>query len=115
MSSNRLAAMQLEIKNVSKSFPGRGTPKVVLDRISFGIEEGRFVTLLGPSGCGKTTLLSIIAGFQQATGGQVELDGIPVTKPGPSRAFVFQDYALFPWMTVRQNILYPMKQLKVPK
>jgi NitT/TauT family transport system ATP-binding protein len=107
--------MQLEIENVSKIFHSNGNPRVVLDRVSFGIGEGQFVTLLGPSGCGKTTLLSIIAGFQKANEGQVRLDGIPVSRPGPDRAFVFQDYALFPWMTVRQNILYPMKQLRVPK
>ena len=107
--------MQLEIKDVSKIFRNNGSTKVVLDKICFGIEEGEFVTLLGPSGCGKTTLLSIIAGFQKPTEGRVELDGTAVTGPGPNRAFVFQDYALFPWMTVRQNILYPMRQLKVPK
>ena len=107
--------MQLEVKNVSKVFNNRGQARTVLNRISFTIREGQFVTLLGPSGCGKTTLLTIIAGFQKATEGAIELDGVAVTKPGPDRAFVFQDYALFPWMTVRQNILYPMKQQKLSR
>lgn len=107
--------MQLDIRNISKVFHNRGNARVILNDVSFTIREGEFVTLLGPSGCGKTTLLTIIAGFQAPSQGSVELNGVPVTKPGPDRAFVFQDYALFPWMTVRQNILYPMKQQKVPK
>lgn len=107
--------MRLDIKNLSKVFHHRGNSRTVLRNVSFSVREGQFVTLLGPSGCGKTTLLSLIASFQPPSQGSVELNGIPVTKPGPDRAFVFQDYALFPWMTVRQNILYPMKQRKIPK
>ncbi len=107
--------MRLYIKNLSKVFHNRGDTRVVLRDVSFTIQEGQFVTLLGPSGCGKTTLLSLIAGFQAPSQGSVELNGVPVMKPGPDRAFVFQDYALFPWMTVRQNILYPMKQQRIPK
>lgn len=106
--------MQLDVKNVSKVFENRGKPHCVLRQIGFTIREGQFVTLLGPSGCGKTTLLTIIAGFQQATEGTVKLGGAVVSRPGPDRAFVFQDYALFPWMTVRQNILYPLKQQRIP-
>lgn len=87
----------------------------VLNNISFEIYEGEFTCLLGPSGCGKTTTLTIIAGFQQADEGKVMIDEQPVTKPGPDRAFVFQNYALFPWMTVKDNILFPMQQLQVPK
>lgn len=105
-----MITMRLDVKNLTMAFQSRGKICVVFENISFSIGDGRFVILLGPSGCGKTTLLSIIAGFQKAVNGTVELDGIPVTKPGPDRAFVFQDYALFPWMTVGQNILYPMKQ-----
>lgn len=107
--------MQLDVKNVSKVFNGNGSERTVLKDISFTVREGQFVTLLGPSGCGKTTLLTIIAGFQKASAGRVELDGTPVTRPGPDRAFVFQDYALFPWMTVRQNVLYPMRQRKLAR
>lgn len=107
--------MQLDVKNVSKVFNNRTEARTVLNRVSFTIREGQFVTLLGPSGCGKTTLLTIIAGFQEPTEGVIELNGTPVTKPGPDRAFVFQDYALFPWMTVGENILYPMKQRKLSR
>ena len=107
--------MQLSIREVSKIFQNNGRTHVVLNNISFSVEEGQFITLLGPSGCGKTTLLTIIAGFQEPTEGHVELNGVRVIRPGPDRAFVFQDYALFPWMTVKQNILYPMKQQKIPR
>lgn len=106
--------MELQVEHVCKIFANNGNQHTVLDNVSFTVKEGQFVTLLGPSGCGKTTLLSIIAGFQGSSGGRVSIDGRKVTKPGPDRGFVFQNYALFPWMTVKENILYPMKQQKVP-
>ena len=87
----------------------------VLKDVSFEIEEGQFVCLLGPSGCGKTTTLTIVAGFQKPTEGIIEVNGNVVTKPGPDRAFMFQNYALFPWLKVGENIEYPMKKMKVPK
>jgi len=102
--------MELVLNNIGKVFYNEGTPKTVLQDVSFSVKEGQFVTLLGPSGCGKTTLLSIIAGFLKASSGEVKLNGALVNKPGPDRGFVFQDFALFPWMTVRENILFPMKQ-----
>lgn len=105
---------ELIVSNVSKSY-GRGTNRhVVLDRINLEVKKGEFVSLLGPSGCGKTTLLNIIAGFLQADGGSVAVEGHDITGPGPDRGFVFQSFALFPWMTVRQNILYPMKRQAYP-
>jgi NitT/TauT family transport system ATP-binding protein len=106
--------MELKVEDVSKNFINDGSVHTVLKGLKFSVHEGQFVTLLGPSGCGKTTLLTIIAGFQAASGGRVLSNGQMVTKPGPDRGFVFQNYALFPWMTVRENILYPMKQRKVP-
>lgn len=105
--------MELVLNNIGKVFYNEGTPKTVLKDVSFSVKEGQFVTLLGPSGCGKTTLLTIIAGFQKASSGEVKLDGFLVNKPGPDRGFVFQDFALFPWMTVKENILFPMKQQKM--
>ncbi|KNF08391.1 ABC-type nitrate/sulfonate/bicarbonate transport system, ATPase component [Gottschalkia purinilytica] len=107
--------MRLEIKNISKTFTNKKEVNNVLEDISFNVGEGEFVTLLGPSGCGKTTLLTIIAGFQNPSSGEIFLNGNKVTKPGPDRGFVFQNYALFPWMTVKENITYPMKQLKLSK
>ena len=72
-------------------------------------------SLLGPSGCGKTTTLTIIAGFQPRDSGKIFVNNREVTKPGPDRAFVFQNYALLPWLKVGENILYPMKKRKIPK
>ncbi|WP_075728113.1 ABC transporter ATP-binding protein SaoA, partial [Tissierella creatinophila] len=83
--------------------------------ISFGADKGEFISLLGPSGCGKTTLLSIIAGFQKSDSGSIIVEGKKVRKAGPDRGFVFQNYALFPWMSVKDNILFPMKQIRMPK
>lgn len=106
--------MELQISKVSKAFKNNGQPHQVLKDLSFTVDEGAFVTLLGPSGCGKTTLLNIIGGFLKATEGEVRLNGVSVSRPGPERGFVFQDYALFPWLTVKENILYPLKQQKWP-
>ncbi|BAF58757.1 MAG: ABC transporter ATP-binding protein [Pelotomaculum sp.] len=106
--------MELRVENLSKVFVIGTVAYTVLKELTFSVHEGQFVALLGPSGCGKTTLLTIIAGFQAASGGRVLVNGRQVTRPGPDRGFVFQNYALFPWMTVRDNILFPMKQRRVP-
>ena len=107
--------MHLQIKDISKSYSSNSQSKTVLQDINICIDGGEFVSLLGPSGCGKTTLLTIIAGFQNADSGTVILNGRQVEQPGPDRGFVFQDFALFPWMTIRENILFPMQQKKIPK
>lgn len=106
--------MELNIENITKVFRSNHDDHTVLKDLNFSVQDGQFVSLLGPSGCGKTTLLTIMAGFQAASGGKILLNGHQVSKPGPDRGFVFQNYALFPWMTVRDNILFPMKQQKVP-
>ena len=103
---------------MSISFKGRRKTEPenqVLKDVSFEVQEGEFVSLLGPSGCGKTTTLTIIAGFQKPSGGVIKVNGEEVTKPGPDRAFMFQNYALFPWMKVGENIEYPMKKMKLDK
>jgi NitT/TauT family transport system ATP-binding protein len=82
--------------------------------INLRIEEGEFVCLLGPSGCGKSTLLKIIAGLIPATSGRITINGRPVSGPGPERAVVFQDYALFPWMTVRDNVEFGLEARRLP-
>ena len=92
------------IDNVSKVFDGDGRRMVALQDITLEIPHGQFVCLLGPSGCGKSTLLNAIAGFAPPTSGRVLADGVPVAGPGPERGMVFQEYALFPWMTVEQNV-----------
>ena len=110
--------MPIVVDHISKSFPERDNKKkrkLVLENVSFQVPDGCFVSLLGPSGCGKTTTLTIIAGFQEKDGGKILVNGQPVSAPGPDRAFVFQDYALLPWLRVGENISYPMKKQGIPK
>jgi NitT/TauT family transport system ATP-binding protein len=107
--------MKLRIENVNKTFINNKEENKVLENINLDINEGEFVSLLGPSGCGKTTLLTIIGGFQSCEEGQVLLNNKVVDKPGIDRAFVFQNYALFPWKTVKANVQFPMKQQKISK
>ena len=93
---------RISFDNVSVSF---GDLKVV-DDVSFGIADREFVSVIGPSGCGKTTMMNIVAGFVKPTSGTVLLDGKPVTGPGPERGVIFQEYGVFPWLTVKQNIAF---------
>lgn len=76
----------------------------VVDDVSYTIDDGDFIAVIGPSGCGKTTMMSMLAGFQKPTTGQVLFDNAPVKGPGPERGVIFQEYGVFPWLTVRQNI-----------
>ena len=76
----------------------------VVDDVSYEIRDGEFAAVIGPSGCGKTTMLNMVAGFVQPTTGSMLLDGKPIEGPGPDRGVIFQDYGVFPWLTVRENI-----------
>ena len=99
----------LGIRELEKSF-GRGEARsLVLDRVSFEVRRREFLCVVGPSGCGKSTLIRIIAGLDEATGGDVLLDGRRVEGPGPDRGMVFQGYTLFPWLTVRGNVMFGLK------
>lgn len=91
-------------------------PLRVVDDVSYKIQDGEFVSIVGPSGCGKTTMLNLVAGFIQPTSGQVLLDGIPISGPGQDRGVIFQEYGVFPWLTVEENILFGMnlKKSRVP-
>ena len=109
--------IQIDISNVGKVYDSStsDTPVVALDGVSLKIRRGEFISLLGPSGCGKSTLLNIVAGFQSATSGKILQNGRPITKPDASRTVVFQDYALFGWMTVQQNVEFGLKAKGMPK
>lgn len=104
-----LSDPKIAVRSVGKSFPSKTEPVSVLDGITFDVQAGEFVALLGPSGCGKSTLLSIISGLAGATSGEVRQDGTTIHGPGPERGVLFQDYALFPWKTVEQNVEYGLK------
>ena len=97
-------AKQIRVDAVNKIFKTADKEVVALRDIHLTIPEGQFVCLLGPSGCGKSTLLNAVAGFSLPSSGVITVDGKAVTGPGPDRGMVFQEYALFPWMTVEQNI-----------
>jgi NitT/TauT family transport system ATP-binding protein len=94
--------------------PPRGKPVLALEGVSLEVRECEFLALLGPSGCGKSTLLYLIGGFLPVEGGSIVVDGRPVTAPGPDRGIVFQHFALFPWKTVRGNILYGLERQGMP-
>ena len=104
----------LELRGILKRF---GT-KIAVDNVSIEVHDGEFLSLLGPSGCGKSTLLNIIAGLLEADGGQVLMDGVDVSRRPPKDrgvAMVFQDYALYPHMTVRDNLAFPLKAVDTPR
>jgi NitT/TauT family transport system ATP-binding protein len=100
----------LTVRGVTKRFSVGDDEVEALAPVDIAIPRGEFVCMIGASGCGKSTLLRIIAGFEEPTTGSVAIDGRPVTGPGSDRGMVFQDYALFPWMTVRQNISFGPRQ-----
>ncbi|MCA0326584.1 MAG: ABC transporter ATP-binding protein [Proteobacteria bacterium] len=111
------APVRVSFRDLVVEFPTAQGPMRVLDGVSLDIRQGEFVSVIGPSGCGKTTLMNILGGFVQPTSGQALLDGKPVGGPGPDRGVMFQEYGVFPWLTVRKNIEFGLKLAgnKVPK
>jgi len=105
--------MQVQLEHVFKSFPHNGRPLEVLHDVSLTVAEGEFVCLLGPSGCGKSTLIHLIAGLELPDAGQILVDGKPVLGPDPSRTVVFQDAALFPWLSVLGNVEFGLRMAGV--
>jgi NitT/TauT family transport system ATP-binding protein len=104
---------EIELRNLSMSF-GQGANQVVaVNGVNLTVAPGEFVSIIGPSGCGKSTLLNVVAGFTPPTEGQALLDGVPITGPGPERGVVFQQYSLFPWMSVRKNVEFGLKMQSV--
>lgn len=105
--------MAIEIKNINKSFEGKHKKNLaVLKDINLTINDGELICLLGPSGCGKTTLLRLIAGLEQPTSGEIIANGEVVKKPSGDRAVIFQQYSLFPWLTVLQNVTFGLEMTK---
>ncbi len=115
MSETAPPPVEIEIRGVTKLFetPGLGTVRA-LDGIDLDVRKGEFVCLLGPSGCGKSTLLNAVAGFSPPTSGTIRTAGREVSGPGPDRAMVFQEYALFPWMTVAKNVAFGLEVKGLP-
>jgi nitrate ABC transporter ATP-binding subunit len=106
---------QLAVRGVTKRFAVGSDEIEALARVDLTIDTGQFVCLIGASGCGKSTLLRIVAGFEEPTVGHVFVQGKPITGPNSDRGMVFQDYALFPWMTVRQNVGFGPRQRELPR
>ena len=100
--------VKVQIENVVKKFDGRNGEMIALNGVSLDIRENEFITVVGPSGCGKSTLLNIIAGLLPATSGRVLCNGHEVTGVGTERGVVFQQYALFPWLTVQKNVEFAL-------
>lgn len=113
----RTMKVKIRIENLTKLYTTPRTSEIVhaLDRINLDIYESEFLSLIGPSGCGKSTLLYIIAGFESASEGNVFLDGQKIKKPGPDRGIVFQEYALFPWMTAKKNVGFGLEIKGIPE
>ncbi len=99
------AKPKIELRDLTKRYASRDGEVLALDRVDLTVAPGEFVSIVGPSGCGKSTLLYVLGGFLPADGAAL-IDGVPVTAPGADRGIVFQEYALFPWLTVRDNINY---------
>ena len=101
--------VRISFDHVKVQFPSARGPLQVVDDVSFDIRNGEFVSVIGPSGCGKTTMMNIVAGFVAPSGGAVLLDGKPIAGPGPDRGVIFQEYGVFPWLTVKDNIAFGLR------
>src|SRR5687767_8937813 len=99
----------IEVRDLGIRFNTRGGTLDAVSKVSLHVNPGEFVSLIGPSGCGKSTLLNVVAGFLEPSSGQTLLDGRAIKGPGSDRGVVFQQYSLFPWMTVRKNVEFGLK------
>ncbi len=106
-----LAEPKLRLEGVTKEFPAprTGVRTMAVSDFSLEISAGDFICIVGPSGCGKSTVMNMIAGLDKPSSGRIAIDGVPVTGPGADRGVMFQDYALFPWLTVRENIGFGLR------
>ncbi len=104
-----MRGVDVEVRRIHKRFLSRSGESVALRDVSLSLEAGEFGALVGPSGCGKTTLLNLIAGLESPDGGEIRVDGRVVQGPGPDRTVIFQEAALFPWLTVWANVEYGLR------
>jgi|SRR5882724_4718446 len=104
-----MSAIALEVSGLRKSYSKSGQVQQILDVERFAAREGEFITIIGPSGCGKSTFLHIMGGFIGADAGAIRVYGTQVTKPGPDRGMMFQEFALFPWKTVAGNVAWGLE------
>jgi len=107
--------MNLELNGVSKAFVSRNGSVQAIENVNMSVESGEFVCIIGPSGCGKSTLLKLIAGLEAPDEGEILLQGRRVDRPGPNRILMFQDAALFPWLTVKANVQFGLKAKRMSK
>lgn len=105
---------ELIVRDLYKSFPGKRGAILALKNINLTLDRNEFVCVVGASGCGKSTLLNLIAGLEAPTSGEILLEGEPIDGPGANRGMVFQNYTLYPWLTVAQNVEFGMKLQKIP-
>ena len=106
--------IKLQVRNLSKIYEDNAREVVALNDVNLEVKESEFVMIVGPSGCGKTSLINIIGGLDEASSGEVLLDGNAVSGPGADRGMVFQGYSLFPWLSVQKNVEFGLKMKKVP-
>ncbi|HTQ30273.1 MAG TPA: ABC transporter ATP-binding protein [Opitutaceae bacterium] len=99
----------LRVRDLYKMFGTNGTAHVAFEKMSLDVHRREFICIIGPSGCGKSTFIRIVAGLEDATGGEILIDGHPVSGPGPDRGMVFQGYTLFPWRTVKYNVMFGLE------
>jgi NitT/TauT family transport system ATP-binding protein len=105
---------KIQIRDITKHYEVGGKRFEALGGVSLDVAENEFITVVGPSGCGKSTLMNILGGLDEPTGGTALVDGNEVHGPSPERGVIFQQYALFPWLTVRQNVEFGLKTARVP-
>lgn len=108
---SKASTPKLRFSNVSKSFiaPRTLQPTLAVTDVDLSIEAGEFICVVGPSGCGKSTIMNLVAGLDAPTGGSIEMDGAPIAGPGADRGVMFQDYALYPWLTVEENVGFGLR------
>lgn len=113
--NNTLTSAKISVRGIRKTFELKDTEFVALERVDLDIADNEFVTVVGPSGCGKSTLMNVLAGLEELTAGEALVDGKSVHGPGPERGVIFQQYALFPWLTVRKNVEFGLKIAGLPR